>query len=39
VSSEARDSKNLFVEVEGKKYALNLEKSSIHDPTSKQMRS
>ena len=39
VSSEARDSKNLFVEVEGKRYALNLEKSSIHDPSSKQMRS
>ena len=30
---------DLFIEVEGKKYALLLEKNPLHDPTSKLMRS
>ena len=29
----------LFLEVEGKRYALNLEKTAIHDPSSNLMRS
>ena len=33
------DNKKLFIEVEGKKYLLHLEKNPLHDPTSKLMRS
>ena len=33
------DKKDFFVEVEGKKYLLHLEKNALHDPTSKLMRS
>ena len=33
------DNNDLFVEVEGKRYALNLEKKPIHDPRSRLMRS
>ena len=39
VKSELIDDKGLFIEVEGKKYPLHLEKNPIHDPTSKLMRS
>ena len=39
VRGELKDDKNLFIEVEGKKYALKLEKKPLHDPTSRQMRS
>ena len=39
VKSEVKDSKELFIEVEGEKYALNLEKEPLHDPKSKLMRS
>jgi 4-methylaminobutanoate oxidase (formaldehyde-forming) len=33
------NNKQLFIEVEGKKYPLHLEKNPLHDPTSKLMRS
>ena len=39
VNAELKDEENLFIEVEGKKYPLHLEKNPIHDPTSKLMRS
>ena len=39
VKSELIDDRGLFIEVEGKKYPLHLEKNPIHDPTSKLMRS
>ena len=39
VNSELKDDKDLFIEVEEKKYPLRLEKNPIHDPTSKLMRS
>ena len=33
------DGNDLFIEIEGQKYALNLEKKPIHDPSSTLMRS
>ena len=33
------DNNDLFIEVEGKRYALKLEKKPIHDPSSKLLRS
>ena len=39
VKSELIDDQGLFIEVEGKKYPLHLEKNPIHDPTSTLMRS
>ncbi len=39
VKGEIGDKQDLFIEVEGKKYALFLEKKPLHDPTSKLMRS
>ena len=39
VYSEIDDKEDLFLEVEGKKYALNFEKNAVHDPESKIMRS
>ncbi len=38
IKGEILDKNNLFIEVEGEKYALSLEKNPIHDPTSKLMR-
>ena len=39
VNSEINDNQDFFIEVEGKKYPLYLEKKPLHDPTSKMMRS
>ena len=39
VKREDNDINDLFIEVEGKRYALNLEKKPIHDPSSRLMRS
>ncbi len=39
VKSEVKEGDELFIEVEGKRYALNLEKKPLHDPTSILMRS
>ena len=39
VKSEIQDSEDLFIEVEGERYSLHLEKNALHDPTSKLMRS
>ena len=38
IKSEIKDDDDLFVEVEGKKHALYLEKNPVHDPTSSLMR-
>jgi 4-methylaminobutanoate oxidase (formaldehyde-forming) len=38
VKGVENDSNDLFIEVEGKRYALYLEKTPIHDPSSKLMR-
>ena len=39
INHEITDNDELFVEVEGKRYALNLEKQAIHDPRSEKLRS
>jgi 4-methylaminobutanoate oxidase (formaldehyde-forming) len=39
IKNEVKDNDRLFIEVEGRKYALNLEKQPIHDPSSILMRS
>ena len=39
IKDNIRDNEDLFVEIEGKKYPLNLEKIPLHDPSSKLMRS
>ena len=39
VKNDVKDNDILFVEVEGKKYALKLEKQPLHDPRSILMRS
>jgi 4-methylaminobutanoate oxidase (formaldehyde-forming) len=39
ISETVMEHDDLFIEVEGKKYELYLEKKPIHDPTSKLMRS
>ena len=39
VQEEITDNDNFFIEVEGKKYSLILEKKPLHDPSSKLMRS
>ena len=39
IKNEVKDNDRLFIEVEGRKYALNLEKQPIHDPRSILMRS
>ena len=39
VKNGVKEGDNFFIEVEGKKYALNLEKKPIHDPSSILMRS
>ena len=39
INREIAENDDLFVEVEGKKYALNLEKQPIHDPKSEIIRS
>jgi len=39
VKGEIQDKENLSVEVEGKRYSLKLEKTPLHDPTSRLMRS
>ena len=38
VKGEITDDDSLFIEVEGKKYSLHLEKEPLHDPTSRMMR-
>jgi len=38
INSGVQERDELFLEVEGKKYALNLEKIPLHDPSSKMMR-
>ena len=39
VEGEVAENENLFIEIEGKKYALKLEKQPIHDPRTVSMRS
>ena len=39
IKNEVKDNDSLFIEVEGKKYALYLEKQPLHDPRSILMRS
>ena len=39
IKGEINDKEDLFIEVEGVKYPLHLEKEPIHDPTSLRMRS
>ena len=39
VRGEIKDNDKVFIEVEEKKYALQIERNPIHDPTSKLMRS
>ena len=39
VKNDIEDNDSLFIEVEGKKYALKFEKQSLHDPKSIMMRS
>ncbi len=39
VRGEIKDNDKVFIEVEAKKYALQIERNPIHDPTSKLMRS
>ena len=39
VKGEIKQNEVLYVEVEGRKYALKLEKYPLHDPTSELMRS
>ena len=39
IKNEVKDDDSLFIEVEGKKYALNLEKQALHDPKSILIRS
>ena len=39
VQGDIKDKENLFIEVEGKRYPLHLEKNPLHDPTSKLLRS
>ena len=39
INHEITDNDELFVEVEGERYALNLEKQAIHDPRSEKLRS
>tara|TARA_B100000963_G_scaffold343300_1_gene344985 strand:- start:378 stop:1493 length:1116 start_codon:yes stop_codon:yes gene_type:complete len=39
IKGDINDNDDMYVEVEGKRYALNLEKSPIHDPASELMRS
>ena len=38
INGEINDCENLYIEVEGEKYALNFEKNPLHDPTSRLMR-
>ena len=38
INHEITENDELFVEVEGKRYALNLEKQAIHDPRSEKLR-
>jgi 4-methylaminobutanoate oxidase (formaldehyde-forming) len=39
VQGDIKDKENLYIEVEGKRYPLYLEKNPLHDPTSKLLRS
>ena len=39
IKGEINDSRGPFVEVEGKKHALSLERKPLHDPLSTKMRS
>ena len=39
IDGKIRDNDELYIEVEKKKYALQLEKKPLHDPLSKLMRS
>ena len=39
IKREIAENDEFFIEVEGKKHALNLEKQPIHDPRSEKMRS
>ena len=39
VKSEIKDNDNIFIEVEGTRYPLNLEKNPLHDPSTRLMRS
>ena len=38
IDGNIKDNEDLFVEVEGKKYALHLEKKPLHDPNARSMR-
>ena len=39
IQGEIKDRENLYIEVEGQRYLLHLEKTPLHDPTSKLLRS